>query len=301
MKKTFGGIKVYWMLIVIALCIIGIIFGSIFDLDIERGMAQVNNPFGVFFESFGEALGYAMVPIAGTLIFMGLKDDRPLGFKILGWVVLFASIAIPTYILGHAATKPYTYQLPIYFAYPIAFVIMTFASMITYFLAGVDDRNVLLKAGLVILIAMLIQLALVTVFKGLAERPRYRWLIDSSLNTNSIAFKNWWDWNPSNFFGMILKGDDGLKSFPSGHTATSSVCFLLPLLAATKMNKLFKGEEAVLFILGGLYTVLIGVARISAGAHFLSDISFGALIGSAVSFLTVFIAYQPKKEPAKAE
>jgi membrane-associated phospholipid phosphatase len=297
MKKTFGGIKVYWMLIVLGLCLLGIIFGSFWDFSLSNAIAKPNNGFGVFFESFGEALGYAMVPIAGTLIFMGLKDDRPIGLKILGWIILIASIGIPTYILGHAATKPYTYVLPIYWAYPIAFVIMTLSSMFTYFLAGVDDKNVLLKAGLTILIAMLIQLAIVTVLKGLAERPRYRYLIVSS---NATAFRDWWNWDPSNFMGMILKGEDGLKSFPSGHTATSSVCFLLPLLASTKPNKLFKGEEAVLFILGGLYTLIIAYARISAGAHFLSDVSFGALIGSATSFLTVFIAYQPKKEAVKA-
>jgi len=84
MKKTFGGIKLYWFLIVMAVAILGVVFGSFFDWDLSKAIASTDNQFGKFFEAFGEALGYALVPIGATLVFMGLKDDRPLGLKILG-------------------------------------------------------------------------------------------------------------------------------------------------------------------------------------------------------------------------
>jgi membrane-associated phospholipid phosphatase len=300
MKKTFGGIKLYWFLIVMAVAILGVVFGSFFDWDLSKAIASTDNQFGKFFEAFGEALGYALVPIGATLVFMGLKDDRPLGLKILGWAVLILGIGIPTYILGNAATSEFAYGLKVYIAYPVAFVIMTLASMFTYFLAGFEDKSALIKVGLALLIAMVLQLLIINVFKIFAQRPRFRFIMDLQLNVGGDSqFHAWYQWGSGvKFSDMLKSSNDNFKSFPSGHSGTAAVCLLLPLLATTKKNPLFKGESLVLFLVGALYTIIVAFARILAGAHFLSDVSMAILIASLVDFLTIFVIYQPKKQAA---
>lgn len=294
MKKSFGGIKVYWMLIVVAVALIGIVFGSIFDLQISTSFVNFNSGFGKFFEAFGEALGYAMAPIGATLFFMGLKDHKNKWMKVLAWSILVLGIAIPTYFLGHAAMSEWAFAMKAYFAYPIAFFLMALTSMLVFFLAGVEDKNLMIKAGLVIMIAMVAQVIILNVLKQINMRPRWRaQLIDGYV----WEYRAWWQFS---FDIHNFPCPDYLRSWPSGHTATASIAFLLPLLAKTKKKQFIKHEELVLFIIAFVYVIITAIARIRIGAHYLSDVSFGMLIGSLISFLTVYIAFPEKKKQPEA-
>jgi membrane-associated phospholipid phosphatase len=299
MKKTFGGIRVYWILLVVLLALIGIFFGSLYDLDISQAIADPNDGFAKFFEGFGETLGYALVPISCTLIFMGLKDDHPLWLKIIGWAVLIMGIAIPTYILGDAAMSEYSFGLKAYVAFPISFVVMALSSMLTYFVAGFEDKAMLIRVGLAVLAAMLVQLAVLYVLKQIGSRPRFRYLIDPTKNTTGEIFREWWQ------FGINLssfsKADDYHRSWPSGHTATASMALLLPLLGRARKNKLFAHQDLILFLIGLLYTLVVAFARIRAGAHFLSDVSFALLIGTGIDFLAMYFGFREKKAKPQTE
>jgi len=298
MKKSFGGIRVYWFLIVILLALVGIIAGSFLDLDISQKIADPNDGFAKFFEAFGETIGYALVPVSCTLIFMGLKDDRPLGLKILGWAFLVLGVAIPTYIQGNAAMSEYSFGLKAYVAYPISFVMMALSAMVTYFVAGFEDKAMLIRVGIVVIAAMLAQLAILYVLKQIGSRPRFRYLIDPTKNTTGEIFREWWQ------FGINLKdftkADDYHRSWPSGHTATASIALLLPLLSLTKKKEVSMKEDLVLFLFGLAYTLIVAFARVRAGAHYLSDVSFALLIGASVDLLAVYIGFRPKKAKVEA-
>ena len=124
-------------------------------------------------------------------------------------------------------------------------------------------------------IAMLLVALLLVIptIKDNMHRPRYRAL----LAYKEISFHNWWQ--PFKEYGSIkdLYPHDNFKSFPSGHTAEASIL----LVATTFMplaNPKFKKIQLPLFIGSFLFMALIALARILAAAHYLSDVSMGALL-----------------------
>lgn len=74
-------------------------------------------------------------------------------------------------------------------------------------------------------------------------------------------------------------------SFPSNHSAVSAavgVALILLLVRSSMPPK----RKAPLFLLCGLFPILIGLSRIYVGVHYASDVLAGWLYGIAVGWLT---------------
>lgn len=85
-------------------------------------------------------------------------------------------------------------------------------------------------------------------------------------------------WYKPNFFS-------GSKSFPSGHTANAALLMLIPLWLGNS-EKTRRKRTAVYF--GAMaWSVVMGFSRLCCGAHYLTDVTFGFLIG----FIVVEITY----------
>lgn len=96
-------------------------------------------------------------------------------------------------------------------------------------------------------------------------------------NTDFSAFTQW-----------FKKGDDmGIyshpDSFPSGHTTYSCTIFLSVLLCRA-FDKL-KSIAPIAFIVSFLYVILMGYSRMLAGAHYLTDVAGGAIVGYTLFLL----------------
>ena len=287
MKQRRLSIPMYAWICVFALALIGIVFGSFFDLAISDAIVNQELFLGRFVETLGESLAYAMIPIGGTTIFLGLYKRKNIWLKILGYFFLLLSLVISIKVLGdsfRAEKHPYGITFDNLTSFLISGCLMIVTSVMTYFFLDHKDERKLLIIGAVILIAMILQFVVMTVLKKLASRPRYRYLIDLSLNTDGEVFRSWWQFKP---FTAI---DDTHKSWPSGHTATAAECLLLASLAPVLRFR-FKHDEDVLFWVGFGYTVLIAFSRVLYGAHFLSDVSFGLLFSSLLSFATVMVTH----------
>lgn len=86
----------------------------------------------------------------------------------------------------------------------------------------------------------------------------------------------------SAFTQWFKKGDDmGIyshpDSFPSGHTTYSCTMFL-SVLVCRAFDKL-KRFAPIAFITSFLYVILMGYSRMLAGAHYLTDVAGGAIVG----------------------
>lgn len=285
MKKEFLSISLYKILILIGICIIGIIIGSFSDLNISNYLYNKDSLIGSLVETILLFFGYMMIPIGGCLVFLGLYKRNNIFIKILGYFLGLLSIGLCTYFYGHSlieGTNKFGYRLNIYLSYFIALFLTIIAFIVTYFNVKKNNYNQLLKIGLVIVISMLLQYLLIELLKSIASRPRYRFLINDSLNTDNIIFKNWYEFTP------FTATNDFFKSWPSGHTATATQLILLTSLTPVlKSNN--KNIKTILFSIGIFYTVFIAFYRIVYGAHFLSDVSFGFLFALLIILVLILI------------
>lgn len=106
-------------------------------------------------------------------------------------------------------------------------------------------------------------------------------------NTDFNAFTAWYK-----------KGDDmGIyshaNSFPSGHTTYSCTIFL-SVLFCNAFDKLKKAAP-FMFTISFIYVLLMGFSRMIAGAHYLTDVAGGAIIGYTL-FLIVWGIYDKFNE-----
>lgn len=108
-------------------------------------------------------------------------------------------------------------------------------------------------------------------------------LLGPGILVNAIFKNHWGRPRPNNVleFGgkeayrpPLLKAPAGGKSFPSGHPSMAFVFAVFYLLLREKQRRLARAILAGSFLLG----VAMGVARMAAGAHFLSDVLWSMLM-----------------------
>ncbi len=300
MKKSRYQIKNIEMIIIGIICLIGIVFGSFFDWQIAQKIYNPYSGFGAFFETYGESIAYARIPLGGVLIFKGTRKCQKLWSKLLGIGIFILSLLACIYFLADSFTyshNDYGMRLETIPSYIIASIIVFAFTAIFFAIIKDTNSSYLIQIGAIILVSMLAQFLIMSFLKVLACRPRYRFLVDSTLNTDGIVFHSWWQFN---FHGFKSLGDS-FKSWPSGHSATASQILLLPLIyPALKWQ--WKGGRSLLFVIGLFITLLIAFSRRVYGAHFLSDVSFGILVGSLTAFLvnrTRYLVVGRKQRSAK--
>ena len=112
--------------------------------------------------------------------------------------------------------------------------------------------------------------------RGNADIPR-QWIE----STDFSAFNRWY--RVGNDMGVYSEP----TSFPSGHTSAAAFTMLLALLFSKcrALNKYF----VLAFSVGFIYTLSMGISRLIRGAHYLTDISAGAIIIFAMMLLIVEI------------
>lgn len=281
LKKRYMNIPLILFITMLSLALIGIIVGSFLDLNISEKLVNTNDTFALFFETIGEYIGYVTIPIGGILVFLGLIRSEKRYLRIIGIIILLLALAIGTYTYGKSVTiadgKYGILRMKSYISYPFAFLLMLIPMVIVYVFVDKEDTRMLVIVGSLLIICMLLQFLITNALKILDCRPRYRFLIDSTLNTSGETFRAWYHFKPS------FKTDDYHKSWPSGHTATASQALLIAATGMTFKNK-SKIRDLIVVILSALYTLLVAYTRIRCGAHFLSDVSFGMLVSVSIVF-----------------
>ena len=132
------------------------------------------------------------------------------------------------------------------------------------YLAYRSNPEGLRKAAVIGLLLALATRICFEFLKTIWGRPRFRAMQDP-VN----EFKAWYQ--PQ---GIV--SDDAFKSFPSGHSANAAGSIWLLTLPGF-VNKC-KGKEGILLTISLLWTGCTMLARIIVGAHFASDVLFGAFM-----------------------
>ena len=163
--------------------------------------------------------------------------------------------------------------LSIVFEYPLFFV--------GYHFAKKTEDKLLVQRIIGLFVILVLAFAVMQGLKYTFNRPRYRTVM---LGYDGIGFVPWY----TRFEGAAefselygINGDEFL-SFPSGHSILSiSAMYILP--SFSWIFPKLKKHQFMLVMTGFLFGIIIMLTRVMLGAHYLSDVSMGAIIGTVLS------------------
>lgn len=260
--------------------------GSLWDFPISQRLYDPDSSFALFFAAFGEYPAALGLCAAGSLLFTAGQKEKGLSGGLLimcgVWLFLFGFVL--------AASQPRRYlsgqRLPILLT---AIVSCFFTAYATSRLCRDTDRETILRTAAVILTVIAFNYLLVNILKVLWGRPRMRLVASDS----RAGFVPWWRPDRKLRDTLIQAGiaADECKSFPSGHTANASAAMLITLLPA--LRPALARRRVLLFALGFVWTALVALSRIVAGAHYLTDTVAGFAIGLTVLLLAVRLTNPP--------
>ena len=283
MKKL--RVHIYAML---GLFLLTFILGSFFDLSISQALFNRNDGFGLTVSVIGTIPGYGCFAVlAGIIVIYLLESDFKKYIKILGFIAAVAFFGLGIFFAGREFFGPngFTNAKLNWLGYLIAAVVMSGLAYLGYRLGKGSENKKLWILILVMALAYFFALIPgVTALKAIFHRPRFRTI--TLEGATDIVFHNWWErcknyqqlineWNSLHPEQLITSEE--FKSFPSGHAGASAIFILsvgfLPLLK----EKYAKLQVPLLYV-GLMWVLLVCYARIRVGAHFLSDVSMGALL-----------------------
>ena len=272
------------LLIALGVAIIGIIFGSFFDFSISSAIASPKNGFGLTISAIGPTIGFAAVAVmGGGFIAFIIKGKYHIALKIMFGVLAAACIGVAIYYPAGEwfGINGFYGAAPEWVGYLVVILPEAAAVVGGYFLfKDIKNKNMWIIFCIIIGLLLTALLLVIPLIKDNMHRPRYRLLI----TTNEISFHNWYE--PFKEYAHVKDyyPHDNFKSFPSGHTAETSILFVLVTFLPLA-DKKFEKYQLPLFIGSGCLVILVALARILAAAHFLSDVSFGATIMITLLFI----------------
>lgn len=282
---NFGKRNIH-LLIAGLLALVGIIVGTFVDFKVSEALYSPSDPgnaFTIIVAGFAEFPCYLFCTFGGIGLIVSMPKDQKWK-KILCWIIGILAICISTglsaktcaeYLVKFDAVKDFAKILQIC---GVIFVILCAAAVI---LVVVLKRNSFDKVKLFkVSIYMICAAAAFVLFSNLVKyivcRPRPL-LVFASENPSDV-FRSWFIMKPLDAFKHGADKDLYL-SFPSGHTgAGMTLAGCLPVLFSLFKITNTRKFEIIGTYTGVLFMLLCALGRIMCGAHFLADVSMGALL-----------------------
>ena len=263
---------------VVAVCVLGIFVGSIYDFPINEALAN-KTEIGAFFATYGSYVSYCLYPAAGAFLFVGLREKGQ-RFHTLGTVLLLVGWFMAVYysnsyngktvrsLFGYTAGE--SSGILSVLSWLFWAVLYAWVPFVTMKLADKADPNKLIAVGAAILVAGIVADNVNLWLKQVASRPRYKYLI--TLDDPKSEFRQWWQMAPN-----LAGSNDNYKSWPSGNMTIASMMFSLPMLTDIG-KKRSAGKNTAAFAVACVFVLIYGYNRIHMTNHFLTDVCFGTLI-----------------------
>lgn len=299
MKKTY--LPIY---IAFAVVICGFIIGSFFDYQINDALFHDRDTFGLVVSTIGTTPGYGVMAfLGGGCLFLGLKNKVPhKAVRIVMYFLGAVAYGLSIYFSGKEFFGPNGFDylgIQEFWGFFIVFPVQTGIAFLGYKMTSTTENDKLWLIYIVMLLAILISLvAGVTLIKAIFHRPRFRTLS----TTPGIDFYNWWE--PCKNYKELMATyniiSEEFKSFPSGHAGTCSVGIMATLFLPY-INKKYMKASLIAFCLGAAWLLLVAFSRMYVGAHFLSDVSMGSLLGVLCFFIAMMVIDNVKYFGVKEE
>jgi membrane-associated phospholipid phosphatase len=249
--------KGLWIPIVI-FAALAIIFGFT-DWQISQALYNPEAGWAHFMEAYGQLPSSFLGVLCGSILLRSYKVEKS-AKSIIGIIGLFLLTTLAAFgfvadALG-AQVDTSGLSMPLIFGITIALLIIGQIILRQFPLEAINQYKNAAKVGLAVMIVG--GIATVWLFKIPWGRWTYRDILEAG---NAALFSPWY----------LPQGNNGHHSFFSGHTAM--FFSVLPIVLFFKKQTQARNIAIVLALLWG---VIGGLSRIVVGAHFASDVLFGA-------------------------
>ncbi|MCR4911585.1 MAG: phosphatase PAP2 family protein [Bacilli bacterium] len=269
----------------LGVAIIGLIFGSIFDYQISSAIASPTSTLGLTISTIGPTIGFCgLVLIGGAFIGLALQKEWKPFIRIL-----FLAAAIAAYVCGvifagqeYFSVNGFYGVVPKFVGYIITAVVFLGVEFLGYIIFKDNTYKDAWVIYLILMVVVLLALVPETqILKSIFHRPRFRTVIQGN-----VPFHNWWQrcGNYKEYMETYGYISEEFKSFPSGHTGDAAMSLAFATFAPLAYSKLRK-IQLPLFIGCFVFTMIVGLGRILAAAHYLSDVSMGAILMLVTSII----------------
>lgn len=253
------------------------VIASFYDLQIDQYVYSPDNFFGIFFDRIGELPPFLAVAFSCMILYRFPPIFRRWATVLTKIIFGLGTIAAWIYIYYDFVDKwisNFEYRRII----EVIFGIIT-GLICLYFSKYIPEEH---KRSFKSLAVFFILVSLLTPWstnelKDIWGRLRFRQLVEAG---SFDGFTPWYTFGPG----------DG-RSFPSGHTTAAAATFMLMGISYFFPSQ--KKNELKYFIIAFVFTFTVGFSRLVRGAHFLSDITFAAIIVFTV-FLIIRYLYVKK-------
>lgn len=286
-NKTIMAVPSVCTGIVIAVCIAGIVTGSLYDFQISEMLAHKTG-IGSFFATYGSYFSYCLYPAAGACLFTGLKKKGE-RFSFLAGTLLFIGFFMAVYYSnnynGSAVRQLFHYSpgesspFPAVMSWLFWVLLYSWVPFVMIRIIDDTDADKLIAAGAAILIAAIVSDNVNLWLKQVASRPRYSYLL--TLDDPVSGYRQWWQMIPD-----LAGSNDNLKSWPSGNMTIACMMFSLPVLSDVTKNRSAR-KNMICFLAACVFVLIYGYNRIHMTKHFLSDVCAGTLITYAIHAVVI--------------
>ncbi len=287
-----------------------LIFAAIYDLEISILLADIKfgeyfsqNIFGQFIEIFGEIPIYLFLCYAFSVVFWNAFYYGKLMVRYVLCPIVIIILAVVCYYIPNRIHE-YIFELNLsagkgneVVANVLIGVMIGAISIVGVLFTGKLNIKKQLSFAIVILFVAATSQLFTQGLKVINKRVRFR-AMNALGDYNYDFFTPWYQINgfPEKFRTIVeqLGGDDGIRSFPSGHTTAAGITY--SLLALPYVFKRFNGikSKIVFLIIGVFYTAMVAIGRIVMGAHYFSDVLVGGSISFFLAVFSIWIVYKKK-------
>lgn len=269
-----------------------LIVGTIFDYQIAQVVYAPNNPLVIFVSTLGLVpMAYPACLLLGVLAQRSLASKKSKPLCVAG-AVLCAALAL---LFGALITKAllsvlegfggiFEYELPGVVRMGIGAVAGAGLCALGFRAGKANDAKDLARNVLIVVVALAATFALVEIVKIFMSRPRPRLLF---AGYEGIEFCPWYQQfsGAEKFMDAYGIGKDAFKSFPSGHSLQAAA-LLTAYYGLSLVYPRLQQKLSLALAVSIVFALVVMACRMILGAHFLSDVSVGALL-SVVAFLVV--------------
>jgi len=287
-----------------AVLVVLLVVGTFADYQIAQAIYTPDNPLVIFVSSLGLfPLAYPVCLFLGVLAQRSLASQKSRVLCIAG-VVLCVALAM---LFGALITRAVLsirdgfggvvgYEPSNSVRMGIGAVIGVALCALGFNAGKANDAKDLARRMLMVVVVLVASFLLVEVVKNLMSRPRPRLLF---AGYEGIEFCPWYNYfsGAEDFMATYDIEKDAFKSFPSGHSLQAAAL----LAAFYGLSLVYPGLRQKLGIILAVeivFALVIMSCRMILGAHFLSDVSMGAVV-SVVAFFIIMALH--KRPPQRSQ